>query len=336
MNHSQIVTLLSNMVSRYLEVGSDYANAAQGMPKFKRVANRLGFKFLGAGFFSIALAHKDHAEIAFKVGLKKEDSGAAYAAYCRANQGKAGIPVVHDIQRHDDCYTVVMDRYVSMEGELGHNVRRALFAGVQMVIEHGQEVGAAVYEAELSRFTATLEDCEQLESYAYNLFTTATEIRAFFKGIAEFDCHDGNVMANGSNQIFITDPISFTRGIKGWDIIETGLDGIEADRIAAHAEKCKARHEYRKGRASRRKRRAKNKRIREARWARADREGRVERAQRKIDNAAWHHLRFREQEAMGGSYLINKARKLRDADHVALICGRELLVDKMLDAMLMG
>lgn len=336
MNHSQIVSLLSNMVSRYLEVRNEYANATKGMPKFKRVAKRLGFELLGSGFFSIALSHRDHAGIAFKVGLKKEDSAAAYAAYCRANQGKAGIPVVHDIQRHDDCYTVVMDRYVSLDNNFDATVLNALYNGVQSIIEDGEEVGYAIGQAELSRFAATLEDCEQLESYAYNLFTTATEIRAFFKGIAEFDCHDGNVMANGSNQIFITDPISFTRGIKGWDIIETGLDGIEADRIAAHAEKCRARHEYRKGKAERRKRRAKAKRIREARWARADREERVHYAQDKIDRAAWPHINFPRAAMMRTEYLNNKARKLRDADHVALICGRELLVDKMIDAMFMG
>ncbi|AXY81939.1 protein kinase [Dickeya phage Mysterion] len=336
MNVSELAVTLAQLVSKYVSINADeYCAAAPGFKDFKTAAELQGFTFLGAGYFSAAFTHSSCIEVAIKVGFKREDSGAAYAAYCRANQGKAGIPVIRDIQRHEDCYTVVMDRYASLPDGYASTAPSVMFRAVREVIEHGGNVNTVFNTADLGNCSATLEECSQRESYLRNLLETAKEIRAFFNGIAEFDCHDGNVMVNGTGELFITDPISFTKGIKGWDAIDKGLD-VDAIRLENHITMCKKRHERKANRAAYLKGKRKAKAARDHQWAERRLMAPVRRMDMRIMRKALTFIPSRMRWDMNESYIWNRARKVRDADHENMMNNRPLMIDKQLDAMFMG
>lgn len=137
-----------------------------------------GFTLLGSGHFSGAFAHPDIPGLVIKVGLKKEDSGAAYAAWCRANQGMVGVPVIHHIARHKSCYTVVLDHL------------EPLYEYADVDVYDGgtyKEGGAELFKA-------------------YKVVQQGVG-----NGLASFDMHAGNVMVDPkTKQLVITDPVSFT------------------------------------------------------------------------------------------------------------------------------
>ncbi|WWT40713.1 hypothetical protein [Klebsiella phage 175002] len=160
------------------------------------VVDDCGFELLGNGHFSAAYKHELLPGKVIKVGFKKEDSGAAYVAFCRMHQGRAGIPKVHDVQRHAGCYTVVLDELQEFHradgGELGDQ-----FDCVSLAIDTGYNMAQMVKAfPECTKYTALTE--------------TAIEIRKFFAGIAHFDMHSGNVMVDHTGNLVITDPVSFS------------------------------------------------------------------------------------------------------------------------------
>lgn len=154
-----------------------------------------GFKRLGNGHFSIAYSHPKLPGRVIKVGLKKEDSGAAYVAFCRMHQGRAGIPVIHSVARHKSCYTVVMD-----ELACGRDIARAV---------KGRNAYRAVVDAVESGNAQGWKD-RGLSDYNTALVDTGEMIHKFFKGIASFDMHKGNIMLDKSGNIVVTDPVSFS------------------------------------------------------------------------------------------------------------------------------
>uniref|UniRef100_UPI0019D4A22A hypothetical protein n=1 Tax=Pseudomonas aeruginosa TaxID=287 RepID=UPI0019D4A22A len=88
-----------------------------GQPRWGAVevlAREHGYKLLGLGHFAAAFEHEDLPGFAIKVGFKKDDSGAAYAAFCRENAGLAGLPVIHLVKRFSRAYMVAMDKYRSL------------------------------------------------------------------------------------------------------------------------------------------------------------------------------------------------------------------------------
>lgn len=112
-----------------------YVQTPDGSPEdqdwwdiFQRRLTSMGFTLLGVGYFSAVFSQDDCPELAFKVGFKKEDSGAAYAAFCRNYQSnaKAGrygyskdiaqhLPEILHIERQEKCYLVVMPKYEPLE-----------------------------------------------------------------------------------------------------------------------------------------------------------------------------------------------------------------------------
>ena len=73
-----------------------------------------GYEHLGHGFFSAVYSEPEDDSVVYKVGFKKDDSGAAYAAFCRNNQGRSGIPVIHNIEMlPTGQYVVMMERLQS-------------------------------------------------------------------------------------------------------------------------------------------------------------------------------------------------------------------------------
>ncbi|AWD92485.1 protein kinase [Pectobacterium phage Jarilo] len=154
-----------------------------------------GFELLGQGYFSAAFSHPMTPKIAYKVGFKKEDSGAAYAAYCRMNAGLTGIPKMLDIQRHSECYTVIMPLYQAYT-DREENEYRCDQVELVRAVANGEKTYVEEYDP---RYREHLKHLE----------VTMKGIKSFFKGIASIDMHNGNVMFDEYDNLVITDPVSF-------------------------------------------------------------------------------------------------------------------------------
>ena len=115
-----LVQLAADLVNHETNDGkltdSDYGLARQDYwVSLQCIMIDAGFTMLGNGHFSAAYAHDMLPGKVIKVGFKKEDSGAAYVAFCRMHQGRDGIPNVYHVERHAGCYTVVLDKLVPCE-----------------------------------------------------------------------------------------------------------------------------------------------------------------------------------------------------------------------------
>lgn len=205
----------------------------ESMDYWQTLAERMrdvGFVRLGNGHFSAAYEHALLPGKVIKVGFKKEDSGAAYAAFCRMNQGREGIPTVYDIQRHTGCYTVVLD-YLTPLNDWCY--------GESDKIRHHFQAAQEIIQ----------EDCfDTAEEYPISegFIETCKDIRKFFLGIASFDCHSGNMIKDQMGRLIITDPVSFSAD----DKLKPGefhcdpdelIAEIEALRAQEAIDRCKAR-----------------------------------------------------------------------------------------------
>lgn len=153
-------------------------------------AKDAGFNLLGNGHFSAAFKHELLPGRVIKVGFKKEDSGAAYVAFCRMHQGRVGIPNVYHVARHAGCYTVVLD-------ELEPCQRFE-------IATHGRYADLAYDFVEDESDPANYTEGDQ------PFIETCKMIRKFFYGIASFDMHSGNIMFTKDGKPVITDPVSFS------------------------------------------------------------------------------------------------------------------------------
>ena len=207
------------------------------------------YEHLGHGFFSAVYSEPEYPSVVYKVGFKKDDSGAAYAAFCRNNQGRAGIPVIHNIEMlPTGQYVVMMDRLQSNDELNGfimdvirkiNEIVRGCFNEV-FVDEFGEDwvrEKAMEFMSNLATAWSTREpdsggnyrvdnflvihyddfgviekflSAETIE-YMVEYAVTAYRIHMFFRGLASFDMHDGNWMINDAGLPIITDPVSFSR-----------------------------------------------------------------------------------------------------------------------------
>lgn len=165
-----------------------------------------GFKRLGNGHFSAAYSHEMLPGKVIKVGFKKEDSGAAYVAFCRMHQGRAGIPVIHDVQRHASCYTVVMDKLEPL-GDVDKREDTGLDTLWWMVPTAVQASDKVWDEWKVS----LPDEYNALTAHELETLETCRMIHKFFTGIASFDMHSGNAMVDSKGQLVITDPVSYTQ-----------------------------------------------------------------------------------------------------------------------------
>lgn len=188
----------------------------------KEYAKGAGFEFLGAGHFSAAFKHEMLPGKVIKIGFKKEDSGAAYAAYCRANAGAVGLPVIHALARHKSCYSVVLDELISLERSMPDSV-----------------VGSYSIVHEVISYKTGYAEVTQgvLTDYQHALAETARDIRKFFDGVASFDLHTGNVMMTQSGALVITDPVSYSNdeALRACDF-DSIMDEIAALRLKEWAQ----------------------------------------------------------------------------------------------------
>lgn len=124
---------------------------------FKDAMAEANYVVLGEGHFAIVFYHMSEPGVAIKIGRKKEDSGAAYAAYCRMQwqnyaAGTVGydrvkhLPEVKHMARLPAFYLVTMPRYKNFE-----IMTRELSNTVSDIAEHSWSLGNALelchYEA---------------------------------------------------------------------------------------------------------------------------------------------------------------------------------------------
>ncbi|WEU80612.1 serine-threonine kinase [Klebsiella phage Whistle] len=191
-----LVALIADIVNCETSDGDD-TDSSWGLESqdywqtLKIKAKDAGFNLLGNGHFSAAFQHDLLPGKVIKVGFKKEDSGAAYVAFCRMHQGRVGIPNVYHVARHAGCYTVVLDELEPCQRR--ENDEHDHYADLAYYFVEGD------YEPE--------DQCEADQPF----IQTCKEIRKFFHGIASFDMHSGNIMFTKDGKPVITDPVSFSQ-----------------------------------------------------------------------------------------------------------------------------
>lgn len=164
-------------------VGKGYINVQPVLNSLIDFFASEGWLLSGTGYFSAVFIRGD---LALKVGLKKEDTGATYAAWCRAHQGYEGVPVIHRIEKFKNCYLVMTNRYHSVADRPLSKQMVTERRHLRKVLEQGEAPQTDVYAAR-----------------------TAAMIRQFFDGIATFDLNTGNLMVDRRGEFVITDPVSY-------------------------------------------------------------------------------------------------------------------------------
>lgn len=194
-----LVALIADIVNVETSDGDD-TDSCLGLESqdywqtLKIKAKDAGFNLLGNGHFSAAFKHELLPGKVIKVGFRKEDSGAAYVAFCRMHQGRVGIPNVYHVSRHAGCYTVVLDELIPCHRRENH--------------EHDRYADLAYYFVEVESDPADYAEADQ------HFIETCQMIRKFFYGIASFDMHSGNIMFTKDGKPVITDPVSFSKDRK--------------------------------------------------------------------------------------------------------------------------
>lgn len=298
----------------------------------KELTHDAGFKLLGNGHFSAAYSHPLLPNRVIKVGFKKEDSGAAYTAFCRMHQGRPGIPNIYDVQRHAGCYTVVLDALI--EADTWSNDTH----------EHYAEIARDVIEY-------NSKEHNELTGWDGEFVETCKMIRKFFDGIASFDMHSGNIMFTHGDVPYITDPVSFTMKASDKPVSidpDELIEEIKQVRFERWVERCKLRKErhvnrleLRKAKRQRRKaRKAHHKNVRKMQleWRQAARmEVRNEqRAKDLLGIWNWQNQWCRHK-AEDFKKLEERAAAAHLAhDMLAIMAGNDLMVDKMFDKMFQG
>lgn len=307
-----LVALIADIVSAETSDGDD-TNSDWGLEcqdywqTLKIKAKDAGFNLLGNGHFSAAFKHDLLPGKAIKVGFKKEDSGAAYVAFCRMHQGRVGIPNVYHVARHASCYTVVLD-------ELEPCQRREND-------EHDRYADLAYY------FVEGESDPEEYSEADQPFIETCQMIRKFFYGIASFDMHSGNIMFTKDGKPVITDPVSFSadKDRESFSLEpEELLAEIEQIATAKMIERCKR---------NKAKRNPKGTFQRNRRWANKQRRARAKvRARHK-----------KERERLNAEVFKFDLAKVEErvlawmaCDGLAIQQGRSLPIDNYLQGRLMG
>lgn len=309
-----LVALIADIVNCETSDGDD-TDSDWGLERqdywqtLKIKAKDAGFNLLGNGHFSAAFKHELLPGRVIKVGFKKEDSGAAYVAFCRMHQGRVGIPNVYHVARHAGCYTVVLDELEPCE-----RFENATH-------DHYSELAYYFVEDE--------SDPEDYAEADQPFIETCRMIRKFFYGIASFDMHSGNIMFTKDGKPVITDPVSFSAdrdrepfSLEPEDLLAE-IEQIAHDKMI---ERCK---------------RNKAKRDRDSTLCRARRANNKARRNRAKAAARWRKEREREQyhvDALKLDLASVEERVLawQMGPGLAIQMGKPLPIDNYLQGRLMG
>lgn len=260
-----LMNLMSSLVTKHFAgiVRDSYPTNWDSYDEFIEDCSNNGFKRLGSGYFSVAFAHESCSDKILKVGLKKEDSAAAYIGFCRMNAGMKGIPVIHDVERYQDCYIAILDWYTKFEYVSGHSLYNLLFNVANAAVTRGVDAHDEYFDSISAQLAVDAHKRvsevppEFILDQVRPIIETGLMIHKFFRGIASFDLHADNVMLTSTGELIITDPVSFSadRESDAWGNIEPS--NCLALKEAALIEKCRNRHERKLNKQWRRKEAAK-------------------------------------------------------------------------------
>lgn len=192
------------LMSKYERIseGSNLRDEDWWQPLLKILEDNHNMHFLGNGHFSGAFTHPSDDSKVVKIGFKLEDSGAAYAAFCRQHQGLYGIPNIYHLERLDRAYIVVLDKLLPYNSHNTDDLSKE-YEEIRCILRNGSARSSDLY--------GNLPP-------SHPIFETAFRIRHFFSGVASFDLHSKNIMireeVDGDFKLIITDPVSFTRDEK--------------------------------------------------------------------------------------------------------------------------
>lgn len=156
------------------------------MPVLYGMLYNAGYKTLGYGCFSLVVADEDDPDVVYKIGVKPEDSGAAYAAWARANPGKH-VPTIYKIERYSNAYVVAMPRYFDAQNYFDAETNDKLWERF--------DIGDWAY----------LNDLDVPDSFV----DTLRSIWEFFHGVCRLDLHCENYMLDKDGNLVVTDPVSY-------------------------------------------------------------------------------------------------------------------------------
>lgn len=173
-----------------------------------------GWRYVGAGYFSLAVAHSSRPDYIFKICCRTGDGYPEYATWCvsKFNDGThvdlciPHIPFVHRSLAH--VRIVPVQRLAEIHG--------------------GYTNGADIYDEELCGqvymiqlyFYALLESTvyqDGVEFYvSHKMQATLKAIVQSFKGLSDVDIHVGNVMLNDDGEMILTDPLGLADSVGTW------------------------------------------------------------------------------------------------------------------------
>lgn len=236
--YAELAVLAQDLMQRACFKPRDYhISCTDNFNEFRTQMCRAGFRFLGSGYFAATFSHDAYPELAFKFGFKKEDSGAAYAAYCRGKWSEyedesrstdwddvKHLPRIMHLDRYAGFYMVVMPLYESLENHKRHAFREwngRVYNHAAMIVSAMQcTIDSATFDraelADLSSFNEVR--AAELQPFVdlylpETLEKTIKSIRNHFRGVANMDLHDENYMKytmDGQSWIVVTDPVSFS------------------------------------------------------------------------------------------------------------------------------
>lgn len=162
----------------------------------------LGWRSIGSGFYSNAFVHRDNQDIVVKV-CWTGDNGRLWVKYAQANQGKAGVPVIHAIIRNGEGYMVIMERMLGNTSDEIHETSDFGFV---------EDSFNSDYSSHLEVLKKMRRDGwrmdEHSEGYWKELFAVTRGFQNWLPDSWRIDWHGGNGMISKSNGFVIIDPIT--------------------------------------------------------------------------------------------------------------------------------
>ncbi|MGL5583254.1 MAG: hypothetical protein ACRDCE_20195 [Cetobacterium sp.] len=227
MSYSEIADLVANTMGAVgFTVTADRCfGGTAAWANFCEMMRYEGFTFCGNGFFSAVFKHEEHEGKVFKFGFKKEDSGAAYAAWCRAEweagRGCPAIPKVHHLMRNSKFYMVVLDELRPVN-QVFPNIcdedGDVCYRNYNLPMMNGMESAMVGYYETYPDYLENINDYVNMgaddnfgKSMANSeLYLVLKRIGKHFQGVTTFDLHCDNFMYDHNGCIVITDPVSFS------------------------------------------------------------------------------------------------------------------------------
>lgn len=156
-----------------------------------------GFRVLGHGSFGIVLSHHRTPDRVYKLCANPKDAYVSYALWCREQQvdgERAHMPEIRHVFRKDNVIGYILPRYISL-------------AEAKDLGKVPREFDAFVLQSIAAKRQPYTESLRLV--YPRSLVALTADVLRFFKGAAQVDIHNGNIMFDPiNNELILTDPVS--------------------------------------------------------------------------------------------------------------------------------